>query len=385
VIYRNKNVYILYLLILQGEGLKMKKSLLWMVVLVLGISMVATFTLAGCEKAGAAVEEAVEEVTEAEEEAVTEEEEAVVEEVTGAAEGIVIYAQMGGVAGDPSTLPRQNGAAAAAEQWGCEVVYQFSEWQPDKMIAQFKEAIAAEPDGIIIMGHPGVDAFRTSVEEAEGKGIIVTANNTPLPEFETTYGGNGFGYAGADLFEGGYVTGQQIIAAGNLQAGDRVLEYGLRAQPERGKSDEGVYQAFLDAGLEVDYIEITSEVDADASLCIPILTGYLASNPDCKAIGTQHGNVTSTMAEVVTAAGLGPDDIVIGGIDLSPKTVEALQDGYVDLVLDQVLYLQGYLPVTQICLTKLYGIPGLHINTASGVVTSDSITNILDLIDEGIR
>jgi simple sugar transport system substrate-binding protein len=235
------------------------------------------------------------------------------------------------------------------------------------------------------MGHPGVDAFRAFVEEAEGKGIIVTANNTPLPEFEATYGGNGFGYAGADLFEGGYVTGQQIIAAGNLQAGDRVLEYGLRAQPERGKSDEGVYQAFLDAGLTVDYIEITPEVDADATLCIPILTGYLASNPDCKAIGTQHGNVTSTMGEVVKAAGLGPDDIVIGGIDLSPKTVEALQEGYVDLVLDQVLYLQGYLPVTQIMLTKLYGMPGLHINTASGVVTSESIVDILSLIDEGIR
>jgi len=362
----------------------MKKSLLWIVVLILSISMVAAFSLYGCKEEAVAEEEAaVEEEAVAEEEAAVEEE--AVAEVTGAAEGIVIYAQMGGSAGDPSTLPRQNGAAEAAEQWGCEIIYQFSEWQSDKMVSQFKEAVAAEPDGIIIMGHPGVEAFRTSVEEAEGKGIIVTANNTPLPEFEVTYGGNGFGYAGADLFEGGYVTGQQIIAAGNLQAGDRVLEYGLRAQPERGKSDEGVYQAFLDAGMEVDYIEITPEVDADATLCIPILTGYLASNPDCKAIGTQHGNVTSTMGEVVTAAGLGADDIVVGGIDLSPKTVEALQEGYVDLVLDQVLYLQGYLPVSQICLSKLYGIPGLHINTASGVVTSESITDILSLIDEGIR
>ena len=361
----------------------MKKSLLWIVVLVLSISMVAAFSLYGCKAEEAVAAEEEEVAAEEEEVAVVEEEVVPVEAKLG--EGIVIYAQMGGSAGDPSTLPRQNGAAAAAEQWGCQIIYQFSEWTPDKMISQFKEAIAAEPDGIIIMGHPGVEAFRTSVEEAEGKGIIVTANNTPLPEFEVTYGGNGFGYAGADLHAGGYVTGQQIIAAGNLQAGDRVLEYGLRAQPERGKSDQGVYDAFVDAGLEVDYIEISAEVDADATLCIPILTGYLASNPDCKAIGTQHGNVTSTMAEVLTAAGLGPDDIVIGGIDLSPKTVEALQTGYVDLVLDQVLYLQGYLPVTQVMLTKLYGIPGLYINTASGVVTSESIAGILSLIDEGIR
>jgi len=60
----------------------MKKSLLWIVVLLLRMSMAATFTLAGCEKAGAAVEEAEEEVTEAVEEAVTEEEEVAVAEET---------------------------------------------------------------------------------------------------------------------------------------------------------------------------------------------------------------------------------------------------------------------------------------------------------------
>jgi len=59
----------------------MKKSLLWIVVLVLSISMVATFSLAGCKKeaAAAAEEEAavVEEEAAVEEEAVVEEEEEV--------------------------------------------------------------------------------------------------------------------------------------------------------------------------------------------------------------------------------------------------------------------------------------------------------------------
>ena len=56
----------------------MKKSLLWLVVLVLSISMVATFSLAGCKEEEAAVAEEEEAV--AEEEAVVEEEEVVVEE-----------------------------------------------------------------------------------------------------------------------------------------------------------------------------------------------------------------------------------------------------------------------------------------------------------------
>jgi len=51
----------------------MKKSLLWIVVLVLSISMVAAFSFAGCKKEAAPVEEAVEEVVAEEEEVVAEE------------------------------------------------------------------------------------------------------------------------------------------------------------------------------------------------------------------------------------------------------------------------------------------------------------------------
>jgi len=46
----------------------MKKSLLWIVVLLLSVSMVAMFSLVGCDKGGAAVAETEEETTEAEEE-----------------------------------------------------------------------------------------------------------------------------------------------------------------------------------------------------------------------------------------------------------------------------------------------------------------------------
>ena len=55
-----------------------------------------------------------------------------------------------------------------------------SKWQPEIMIQQFQEALAAEPDGIAIMGHPGSDPFAPFVKEANAKGIVVTSGNTPL-------------------------------------------------------------------------------------------------------------------------------------------------------------------------------------------------------------
>ncbi|MCX6028491.1 MAG: substrate-binding domain-containing protein [Chloroflexi bacterium] len=95
--------------------------------------------------------------------------------------GLTIYMQMGGTQGDASTLARTNGAKAAAEKLGIKLVEQYSGWDPQKMIDQFKQAAAANPDGIVIMGHPGEDAFASLVDQAESQGIIITSGNNPLP------------------------------------------------------------------------------------------------------------------------------------------------------------------------------------------------------------
>ena len=301
-----------------------------------------------------------------------------------AAKQIVIYMQMGGQQGDGATLARTNGAKAAAAALGVKLIEQYSGWDPQKMIDQFKEAVAAKPDGIEIMGHPGEAAFASLVDDAEKQGIIVTSGNNPLPNIELKYQTKGFGYAGADLHSGGYVTGLAMVAAG-LKAGDEALVYDIWHQEGRSKSPQGIFDALTAAGLKVDKLDVTNEIDKDPSLAIPVLTAYIAAHPNLKAIGTQHGNVTSTLPKVLQAAGKKPGDIIIGGIDLSPATVDAIKQGWISASFDQVLYLQGYLPVQQIWLTKNYLIPGLHIDTGVGTVTPQNVATIATLIEKGIR
>lgn len=299
-------------------------------------------------------------------------------------EGITIYMQMGGTEGDPSTLARTNGAKAAAEALGVTLIEQYSAWTPEKMIVQFKQAMAASPDGIVIMGHPGEGAFEAIVAEAIGRGIIVTSGNNPLPTLQAKYQHLGFGYAGAQLYSGGYLTGEAMVRAG-LKAGDKALVYGLFSQAGRSQSPQGMVDALTEAGLIVEKLDISAEVDADASLSIPILTAYLERNPDLKAIGTQHGNVTSMLMKVLKAAGKNPGDVIGGGIDLSPATIEGIETGYVSASFDQVLYLQGFFPVVQIVLMKKYAIPGLNIDTGVGTVTPENIGALKKLIEAGIR
>ncbi len=297
---------------------------------------------------------------------------------------LVVYMQMGGNQGDPSTLARTNGAKAAAAALGVKLIEQYSGWDSQKMIDQFKEAIAAKPDGIVIMGHPGEDAMGPLVDQAEGLGIVVTSGNNPLPNIEAKYQTKGFGYAGADLYAGGFLTGQAMVAAG-LKSGDEALVYDIWHQEGRSKSSQGVFDALVAAGLKVDKLDVTDDIDKDASLAIPVLTAYLQAHPNLKAIGTQHGNITAMLPKVLESANKKAGDIIIGGIDLSPATIDGIKKGFISASFDQVLYLQGYYPVQQIFFTKNYLIPGLHVNTGVGTVTPQNISDIAPLITQGIR
>src|SRR5271157_4048116 len=120
--------------------------------------------------------------------------------------GLVMYMQMGGNPGDGATLARQTGAKEAAEALGVDLKSQFSAWAPETMINQFKEAMAAKPNCIEIMGHPGSTAFHDLVKQAVDQGIVVTDGNSPMTDLQAEFGTKGFGYAGVDLYAGGALT-----------------------------------------------------------------------------------------------------------------------------------------------------------------------------------
>jgi simple sugar transport system substrate-binding protein len=298
--------------------------------------------------------------------------------------GLVMYMQMGGNAGDGATLARQTGAAEAAAALGVDLKSQFSAWAPETMIAQFKQAMAAKPACIEIMGHPGSAAFHDLVKQATDQGIVVTDGNSPMTDLQAEFGSKGFGYAGEDLYAGGALTAKSMLAQG-LKSGDQAMVYGVFSQAERGQSEKGLADTLEKAGLKVDRLEITQEVNSDTSLGVPILVAYIQSHPALKAIGTQHGGVTGTLEEVLKKAGKKPGDIIVAGIDLAPATISGLKSGYVTATLDQLLYLQGFMPVLQCVMTAKYKMPGLSLNTAAGTVTPKTIDSLTKLIDAGIR
>ncbi len=291
----------------------------------------------------------------------------------------------GGPAGGVFAVNVYNGARAAARDLGANVRYVWSNWDPETMVSQFKSAIATKPVGIAVMGHPGDAALKPWVTRAESKGIIVTSQNTELPTLFKTYQAKGFGYVGQNLYNSGVLLGQSAVAQLKLKKGDRAMVWGLLSQPTRGLRTKGAIDALKKAGLRVDYIEINKQTNADPAAGVPTFTAYVSSHPDVKLVVTDHGAVTATAETYLKAAHKGPNDIGIAGFDLSPATITAIQGGWTDLILDQQEWLQGYLPILQICLTKVYKFAGLYIDTGSGIINKSNVGPLIPLVKRLIR
>ena len=299
--------------------------------------------------------------------------------------GLTVWFDTGGPVGGPYNTIVQNGAVQAAADMGCTLKLLYSDWNPEKMIENFKTAVAARPAGVVIMGHPGDDAYAPFVKEAMDAGVLVTCVDTDLPQIRKEYQSRGFGVLDTDPDVMGTKMTNEALARSGIEKGSRVFVWGQKVMQERGRRARAMIRTLEEAGMVVDYIEISPEISKDTALGTPIVTGYLASHPDCKMMLIDHGALTSQMENFLKAAGVGPDEIYVGGFSLSPATATAIEHDYVDVVLEMQPYLLGYFGVAQIVLTKRYGFTGLRIDTGGGMITKENIALIAPLAKQGIR
>jgi simple sugar transport system substrate-binding protein len=300
--------------------------------------------------------------------------------------GVKIAAFPGGPQGGVFANNVYNGYKQAELDLGPTVTYYFSNWDPNMMISQLQQAIATKVDGIAFMGHPGDDASDPLIDQAYSQGIVVTSTNTALPKAEDKYSAQGFGYVGAPNYKAGFALGSEAAKRAGLKSGDKAFVWGLKAAGgDRGQRTVGVLDALTKAGVNVIYQEIDDATNADPNAGTATFVGVMKANPDVKLVVTDHGGLTSNAGVYAQAASLKPGQVFFAGFDLSPNTAQAVKSGYENLVIDQQPYLQGYIPILNICLTKKYGFSGLDINTAGAFVDAKNVDAITPLAAQEIR
>jgi len=293
---------------------------------------------------------------------------------------MTIYMQLGGNPGGPATLARELGARDAARILDINLVEQHSQWNPQRMLQQANEALAAAPDAIIVMGHPGTEAMTAFLNRAKRDGVTVVVGNNNLP-------GSGLSYFGLDNYEAGANLARLSVQEGGLSAGDKVVVYGAFIEGAPGANvAQGSLAALDEAGVAYDKLQWSNEAVQDPSLAVPVLVSYLESNPDTKAIIVPgHGGITAFLGKVLRDSGKSAGDVVTAGFDISPAAIDEVKKGYLTLVLDQQPYLQGFMPVMAAVLQKKYGLGGLFLNTGGGVVTKGNVDLIESLVAQGLR
>lgn len=289
---------------------------------------------------------------------------------------------VGGAEGDAFASIVLRGAQAAQADLGPTVDYVFSGWDRERMVQQLREAVAAQPDGIAMMGHPGDDAIMPLAEEAAAAGIKMMYQNVDVPTVRAAFGG---GYVGADLYPQGRALGEETIRQFGLQAGDTAIIIGPFADPSRGLRERGTADVLEEAGVTVVRIESTPEWATDPNLAIPVISAAILANPEVKLIGYPGGQMLGNAPTYMQSVDKQPGDIINIGFDTSPLIMEAFDEGWVHLTSDQQPFLQGYMPILSLCQQHVLGMGPLNVDTGAGFVDTSNYQNVAELARAGLR
>lgn len=265
------------------------------------------------------------------------------------------------------------GADAAAEDLGVTVVWMPGVNDAQVMVQDIESAIADGSDGIAA-SLPDPDALVGPLQGAVAAGVPVITLNSGANDYQ---GIGALTHVGQSEDVAGNGAGERFNDAGATKVLCAFQEQGNIGLEERCN---GLAETF--GGETV--IEFMG-LDADTTEQQNTINAFLAADPDIDGVlGT--GPVIA-MSALRAAQDLGRD-LTIGGFDLSPDILGAIEAGEIAFTVDQQQYLQGYMPVLLMYLNvtnqnTLGG--GLPILTGPGFVTPDNATAVLELSAQGTR
>lgn len=279
---------------------KIKKTLLWIVVLMVSMSMIAVFSLAGCKKEEVAAEEEV-----AEEEVVEEE----------AAETLTIAVIVPPVE-NPFFGTMQEIAAAKAEELGYNTIKLVHDDDANKQLEQF-ETVIAQGVAAIILDNAGADATVAAVQLAKDAGI-----GSFLVDREITAEG---------------VAISQIIS-NNYQGATILAEYFAELMGEEGTyveltgkdTDTNAHirsQGYHDVLDQIEGMEMVGQQTANWSQDegYTVMETLLQQNPEIK--GVICGNDTMALGAQAALLTAGRDDVICVGFDGSDDAIASIMAG----------------------------------------------------------
>ena len=157
------------------------------------------------------------------------------------------------------------------------------------------------------------------------------------------------------------------------------------ANENRGARERGTVMAMEEAGVKVVKHRLPDGMGRRSK---PGPSGHHGGNPQqpgCQGHRLSGGQLLGNVPIYMQAAKKNPGEIFNFGFDTSPQIVEAFNGGWVQPTADQQPFLQGYLPIVNLCQQVVYGLGPINVDTGAGFVTTENYKMVGDLATEGLR
>jgi simple sugar transport system substrate-binding protein len=275
--------------------------------------------------------------------------------------------------------------ACARIEANCQMVYVQTDSSVPEQVANIDAALARSPDAIITSIVDN-NAYDDVIQRAVDAGVVVIASNVDDLEgaagnARAAFVGQGFVPAGRSLST---AIAEQFPAEGPIRVAVGVSAPGQNWSEQRAQGIIEGLEAWAAANADRDFAYERIDSGTDLAIVSDRVGAYLAANPGTTAYldtGFWHAGVARVLAD----RGVPPGQVLLGGFDLVPEVLDQMKAGYVQVQVDQQPYMQGFLPVMEVYLSKAFGLAPADVDTGQGLVTPDQVDDIMALSEQGLR
>jgi simple sugar transport system substrate-binding protein len=274
------------------------------------------------------------------------------------------------VTNNPFFVPTQYGIQDACALLGVDYQWTGSETSDvAQMVNAFNASIAAKADAIAVcLVDP--HGFDRPVEAALQAGIPVFSYNADSKTNKR------LAYIGQDLFLSGQMMGERIVKL--VGSGKVAIFIATPGQLNLQPRVDGAMDSIKKSGADIQATMIATDPTANAGLSK--IQAYYLGNQDVKGLFGVSGGDTMNSGLISRQYNLPEKGVKAGGYDMLPKSLEAVRDGFLEFVIDQQPYLQGFYTVMEMFTFKMSG--GLagpaDVDTGLKFVTKDAVGQYME-------
>lgn len=239
------------------------------------------------------------------------------------------------LASDPFFVAMSDGIQAEAAKLGVETVITYSDYDPNKQLANIQDLVARGVDGILA-SPADVQAAIPAYEVASQADIpIMSIADHTDPDVETSFIGAPWGEFGADIAEwtcdeGG---GNGPVAMIKGPAGVSFVE----------EMEDG-YKEYMSSDCPGMPIVFEANVPTTRDEALKAAQDALTANPDLRAVFTQIDDMAAGAIQVVEEQP-GSEDVLVTGFNGDKVGYDLLREGALDMTIALKPYQWGGLGV----------------------------------------